>query len=115
MKQKKATVTEQTIRSATYLAQRRCDSVVKMAQAIKEDTRKEAREQASLCKACFYSEGRLGGAAMTTRPCALCDTEEMYGSTATDPVCLACARQHELCKQCGGDLHLRSQRASETE
>lgn len=47
---------------------------------------------------------------MTTQPCMCCYKPVMYGSTATDALCMDCAREHDLCKRCGGDIELRTRR-----
>ena len=79
------------------------------AKALGYDARKNERLKRHECKACFYAS-RIGGAAMTTRPCMSCGSEEMYGSTATDVLCMDCATKHGLCKHCGGDLEMRTRR-----
>lgn len=95
--------------AATEWAKRHVQHVLDRAREIAEDTRKEERLKRHECKACFYSS-RIGGAAMTTRPCMCCGKELMHSSTATDVLCLDCARQHSLCKHCGGDLEMRAGR-----
>lgn len=92
--------------AATERAKRHVQRQLDLAKEVAEDTRKEERLKAQLCKSCFYS-ARIGGAAMTTRPCMCCGDDEMYSSTATDVLCLDCARTHGLCKHCGGDLEMR--------
>lgn len=79
------------------------------AEEVTNDARKNERLKRHECKACFYAS-RIGGAAMTTRPCMSCGSEEMYGSTATDVLCMDCATKHGLCKHCGGDLEMRTRR-----
>jgi hypothetical protein len=91
------------------LAKNYVSDVISHANDVQADPRKKERLKQNECIACFY-RGRIGGAAMTSRPCGLCGQEEMYGSTATDALCLACAQKHELCKHCGGDLHMRVRR-----
>jgi hypothetical protein len=95
------------------LATRRALGVVKhvtdMANAMATDPRQGERLKKHECRACFYS-GRISGAAMTERDCMSCGGEQQYGSTATDALCLPCAKAHSLCKHCGGDLDMRTQR-----
>ena len=47
---------------------------------------------------------------MTTRPCAICHKDVLYGSTCTDVLCDECAKLHDLCKHCGADRELRRNR-----
>lgn len=85
----------------------RCDQV----DAFQEDTQETAREAALQCRACYYLfADRIGGAAMTTWYCGLCGTEGLHGSTATPRLCDNCARTHELCRECGGDIKMRTRR-----
>lgn len=79
------------------------------AERIANDTDRAKRLDVQNCKCCFYN-GRMGGAAMTTQPCMCCHKPVMYGSTATDALCMDCAREHDLCKWCGGDIELRARR-----
>lgn len=66
------------------------------------DNNKKARKSAHLCKYCFYYHtSRIGGAAMTTRACANCGEEMMFGSTCTDVFCNKCAEELKMCKHCG--------------
>jgi len=39
---------------------------------------------------------------MTTRPCAICHKDVLYGSTCTDVLCDECAKLHDLCKALRG-------------
>jgi hypothetical protein len=78
--------------------------------ALAEDPNKGVRQKLNFCRLCYYSPGRLGGAAITTQPCGLCGVEQSFGSTATDVLCPACAKAHSLCKRCGADRELRPRR-----
>ena len=75
------------------------------------DRGRKERLKRSLCRRCYYIWiERIGGAAMTNQSCGICGEDVMYSSTATDKLCLRCAVKHELCKQCGADIHLRPRR-----
>lgn len=91
--------------SETERSRRRVADVRQLADDMKNDPRKDERLKRHECRACFYSS-RIGGAAMTTRPCMSCGEVVMYSSTATDVLCLECANEHALCKRCGGDLEM---------
>lgn len=71
------------------------------------DTEQAQRLEKQQCISCFYIRDRIGGAAMTTQPCACCLVPEMYASTATDELCLPCANTSKLCKRCGGDIDMK--------
>ena len=85
------------------------NSRIELAKRLAEDTDKAKRIAEQQCKCCFYG-GRIGGAAMTTQPCMCCHKPVMYGSTATDALCMDCAIENDLCKRCGGDIDLRARR-----
>ena len=95
--------------SATELAAQRVKARLELAEEIKADARKPDRLKRHFCKSCFYSS-MVGGAAMTNRPCMSCGIDQMYGSTNTDVLCMACASKNSLCKHCGGDLEMRVRR-----
>lgn len=94
---------------ATEYAKDRVRRLIDRANEVTADARKIDRLKKHECKACFY-ESRIGGSAITMRPCMSCGNEEMYGSTATDVLCMKCATKHNLCKHCGGDIEMRARR-----
>ena len=94
---------------ATAMARKRIDSLLKRARAVEMDTERAAREESLQCKACYYAD-HIGGAAMTTQPCSACGVTQQFGSTATMCLCAACAAENRLCRRCGGDIDLRSDR-----
>ena len=94
---------------ATERAKARVKAWADLATEVESDARQVARLDRHECKACFYAS-RMGGAAMTKRPCMSCGSVEMYGSTNTDVLCMGCATKHSLCKHCGGDLEMRARR-----
>ena len=95
--------------TATYHAKGRVDSVIDLARKMENDTHKDERLDAQLCKACFYSTA-FGGSAMTQRPCMSCGEDQMYASTYTDVLCKPCAVEGKLCKHCGGDIDIKIRR-----
>lgn len=92
---------------ATTLAREHCENIIKRASNIAKDSNKKARITAGLCCMCFYAGPTIAGAAMTTQPCGICKEIQMYSSTSTDALCLACAKNHELCKHCNADMKFR--------
>lgn len=99
-----------TMIMANQRAQGMIKSAVKYANLLTQDPDREKRVEVSLCKPCFYSVG-MGGAAITTQPCACCEKPQVYSSTNTDALCLECAQEHSLCKHCMGDLFNRAGRS----
>lgn len=96
--------------NATCLSAMYVDETLKRVTALQNDSEQEQRLRAHFCKSCFYVLSAIGGAAMTTQPCACCGKDQLYGSTYTDALCLDCAKEHTLCKHCGGDLDMRERR-----
>ncbi len=105
MKQASANITAETIARATWIAQKRIVAAIGLGDALRRDAERKTRQDKGLCPYCYYARGmRIGGAAMTFRACGLCQSEQTYGSTVTDALCLPCAKKERLCKHCGGDL-----------
>ncbi|MES0444954.1 MAG: hypothetical protein ABUJ92_00275 [Desulfobacterales bacterium] len=109
MEQKAAILDIEKIATRTGLAKMRINSYLSLASRLETDPENKRRTEKHECKACFY-DSRIGGAAMTTKPCACCGKDVMYESTATDVLCLKCAKENELCKHCGADIKLRETR-----
>ena len=95
--------------SRTEMARRRVDGAIQLARDLGNDSDKEARILKQRCKACHYFS-RMAGQAFTSQPCAACGTSQTYSSTNTDVLCMDCAKRHDLCKHCGGDLEMRAGR-----
>ena len=113
MDQKPEIMDEKHMRFATYHAKARETKWIELSNAIVQDTYKTERLNRHECKTCFYSTkflGRIGGAAITFRPCMSCGKSEYYPSTITDVLCLECAKKHKLCKHCGGDIKMNLKR-----
>ncbi len=109
MNQRPAVMNVGNLTAWTERAKQRVQAWVDLANRATMDTLKTDRLERHECVACFYSS-KIGGAAMTYRPCMSCGTDELYGSTATDVLCLQCAVAHRLCKHCGGDLEMKVRR-----
>jgi len=84
-------------------------ATLERAEKLKNDPDKINRKAKCKCKYCYYSE-RWGGAAMTDSKCEICDSEMSFGSTATDKICMDCAKKYKLCKQCASDVDLRNRK-----
>ncbi len=96
--------------SATHMATRQVEDSIKHAIRVQDDPEREKRIAANQCRCCYYLSGRIGGAAMTSQPCSSCAVDQMFSSTNTDALCDACAKEHSLCKHCGGDREMRTLR-----
>lgn len=77
------------------------------------DPRKKDRLEKSFCKNCYYQPSRIAGQAVTERPCGICEEIQWYSSTYTFVICSNCAKENELCNECGADVHLRPRRKYE--
>lgn len=109
MGQKKANMDVASMVWATHRAIDTKRHYVEMASKMELDPGKEQRIKKGECVACFYTS-RIGGAMITTRACGLCGKSEVYSSTATDALCPECAKKHNLCKHCGGDIDMKARR-----
>lgn len=118
MRSPKTKTDKVSIYRATDIAKVRIANLRQSLLNVDTDPKKNERLEKSLCKHCFYVYStRMGGSAITYRECSICEKDQTYSSTATDPLCLPCAKENELCKQCGGDIrmkHIRSRRKFET-
>lgn len=47
---------------------------------------------------------------LTERQCGLCDQRQWFGNTCVDVICENCARTHNLCRHCGGDIEMKERR-----
>ena len=111
MRHGKATVDSVSVQSATHFALSYGEECVKHAIGYLTDHDKDKRAQSGLCKLCHYVHtARIGGCAMTYQPCGICGEDQLYSSTATDKLCLPCAKKHQLCKRCTADVCLRPRR-----
>lgn len=111
MKQIQSKIDHDSVQWATHLSQTHAEETLKKAMQYLQDLDKKKRLESAHCKHCYYIYNtRIGGAAMTSKACGVCARDMLFGSTATDPLCLDCGKTHELCIQCGGDLHMRVRR-----
>lgn len=98
--------------STTYQMKSLAEARVASAMAYLTDAYKDKRVKDKECKACFYlCSSRIGGAACTTRPCAVCGEWNVFsGSTNIGAICDDCSDKHKLCTYCGGDILMRERR-----
>lgn len=74
----RAKMTKLFMVNASYKAKDTVDAYIKLVDDMITDAKKEERLKKHECKACFYIRGRLGGAAITHRPCGICDEDQTY-------------------------------------
>lgn len=84
--------------------------LVERAKSLAEDRQRGQRIAEGLCPACYYLRVRVGGSAITRRPCGACGEPQTYASTATDVLCSPCAKSYGLCRRCGADLDYKNRR-----
>lgn len=111
MKRQARVINRDNMSDATRAARAAVVDLLKLANDIDTDSMREERIAQCECRACFYRP-RWGAACVTEQDCGCCGKEQVYGSTATDVLCLECAKKHSLCKHCGGDLEMRTRRKS---
>ena len=70
-----------------------------------KDLLKKERKEECLCKFCKYVHYRVGGTAMTTKDCGCCGVKLYFASTATDDLCINCAKTHGHCKRCSQKMN----------
>lgn len=102
--------TERDARWAQLLSSERMTNVIKIAENIQSDCKKEDRLKVHECKPCFYGGKGMAGAAMTSWYCGICEKRGMSGSTHTPKLCTDCAKKHDLCSECGADIDLKAKR-----
>lgn len=97
------------MRFATEMSGRRVRGWLQQAELVTLDQLSKKRREQQECKACYYGP-KMGGQAITESECSCCGTTMTFASTNTDILCLSCAKDHRLCKHCGGDINMNSRR-----
>ena len=81
--------------------------ILKKAEAVELDTKKEQRLITQNCKTCFYIDDRIGGSAITKSHCIICGKEIINSSTSVDKICEECSKEYGICRHCGGSLDMQ--------
>lgn len=110
MNTKEQKINPSIITNRTYIAKKRTEKTIELAEKFKNDPQEKERLEAAECPVCFYIDSRLGGAMMCTVQCALCGKIMQFGNTSTDLLCPSCAKETGLCKHCGAALDLKQKR-----
>lgn len=84
--------------------------LLKKAEQINKDEKKEQRLEGSHCLLCYYDVmGGLACQAFTDTNCSICNTTMTFSNSNVDMVCLPCAKEKELCIKCGANLDYREE------
>ncbi len=111
MKIPKGNLNKRKVFQATVQGKQYTEQALLSAKKLSTDEERTERLNECLCLSCFYLRRvRIGGAAMTSKECATCDTVMQFSSTATDMLCPPCAKENALCKRCGADIELKQRR-----
>jgi DNA-directed RNA polymerase subunit RPC12/RpoP len=108
MKSRKILVDQEYIDRQTYWANREAETLIKNVSAFQNDPDQAKRKESLKCKRCFYLRaGGFAGQAFTEQDCGICETTMIFSSTATDVVCPDCAKAHDICVECGGNIEIK--------
>ena len=110
MRARKQNINNVTITDATYRMAERIKATIKLSQEYIGDLDDDLRHEKQLCPVCYYNHSRIGGAAVTTGVCGLCDAEQVFSNTCVDVLCIDCAKKHNLCLHCGSDIDCKARR-----
>ena len=101
MEYKAMKVDKARVSSQTHWAKKGVRKHIEASERAKYDVERDKRLEENLCPFCFYIHtSRIGGAAITTKPCGVCGKDMTFSSTSTDDVCPECAKEHGICKRC---------------
>ena len=105
-------MTPEFMAGKTAQSRKRQAQLIEIGKVIEHDLYNELRKKEQECRACFYTRkwSRIGGMAITIKPCMCCGELMQFPSTCTDALCPDCAAEHDLCKHCGGDSEGRIDR-----
>ena len=111
MRSKKKIIDRASIEYATGYAKGYFDKTKKRISDAENDVDRAERLGKGLCIFCYYLvPDRIGGCAITSTECGICDNEITFGSTNVDKICPECSKENGLCKHCGADIELKQKR-----
>lgn len=70
---------------------------------IQIDPSKKERLKMQFCRYCFYKEN-FAGSAFTEYVCEICKKHSMWHNTNIPDLCMECAKDNNLCAQCGAEM-----------
>lgn len=89
--------------SATRMKSERIKSILRSADEVTNDPKKEERLKEQLCVSCFYRVS-IAGQRFTYRNCMICESEMQFSSTKVDKICQKCANEINACKHCMAEI-----------
>lgn len=107
-----------SIQYATANAVRRSGDIANQVDDFENDNRKQRRLGSQECRKCFYLDRprfHLNGKPHRLE-CGICGVIHPVDDEATvrqTTVCSGCAKEHRLCKRCGGTIDMRDRRKFE--
>lgn len=93
----------------------RFKSVVKTALNYVNDPEKTKRRSEQYCICCFYRGSVMAGTSMTESQCGICEKEMRWNSTHQEKLCITCAKEWILCRECGANIDLKEPRYIKSE
>jgi hypothetical protein len=72
---------------------------------VRLDPQRKHRLESRKCVVCFYTS-RVCGQGFSPYGCKMCKQDNMHHNTCIPTLCLRCARENNLCQQCGADMEL---------
>lgn len=98
-------LTEGKIHYNNWSQNYRLTLLLKRAKQIQEDLEKDKRISTNACVLCYYHpDGIIAMQAFHYANCACCDTEISSGSSHIDMICQPCAKEKDLCAECGANM-----------
>jgi hypothetical protein len=114
MQQPKRELTLIDVQHYTHFNRQALQDWIRRAERAFADLDRGPREDEQTCRWCFYAvSSRVGGAAMTEKPCDSCSEVMLFSSTITDRLCKPCGKRLGLCVRCSADIDLVDRRKLE--
>lgn len=103
------------INNATFRTNERAEFLVKAVHAFENEgaSERQLRLSKNLCGYCYFLRGpRIAGQAFWDWKCRVCGKPDTHPNTGVPCFCADCAKEHGLCVECGGSVHMKRKRAS---
>lgn len=102
------------VQNATHFGRQHLKDWIERAERAFADLDREKRLERQECRWCYYAHpSRLGGAAITHKPCDTCNEVMTFSNTCTDRICKPCGERLGLCVRCCADINLVDRRKLE--
>jgi len=107
-------LTIEDVKNATRFNRQALAKWIANAERAFADLDRAKRMERHECRWCFYARSsRIGGQAITNKPCESCGVDQCYSSTQTDRVCRPCGVRLNICVSCAADIDLVDRRKLE--